>query len=62
MERVKTSMRDRVAAARVGFSSKHELYNYLQTDNVASNGEKATYNADLLPTPQGECLRRQVDH
>ena len=54
MERINRGIHERVAAAKIGFSSRHELYNYLQTKEAPSNDVNATYNEDLLPTPPGE--------
>jgi hypothetical protein len=49
----KISVKKRLADAKVGFSSRPNLYNYLQTKEAPENGVTATYNEDLLPTPPG---------
>ena len=53
-QNIKLSVQERLNDAKVGFSSKKNLYNYLQTKEAPEKGTIATYNEDLLPTPPGQ--------
>lgn len=48
---LKSHVSEKVAEAKVGFSSGHNLYVYLQTKE---HNVEATYNEDLLPSPPGQ--------
>jgi NCS1 family nucleobase:cation symporter-1 len=45
---------DKMAEAKLAFTSKGSLKEYLQTPGHQADGEISTYNDDLLPTPPGK--------